>query len=115
MQDEATTRVPDRPQVVVVTVTVPERDLAVGIGRELVEDGLVACSQVGGPIRSIYRWEGHVEEAEEWILTLKSSAAVLEALVARLKASHPYDVPEIVATPVVGGDRDYLDWVLGES
>jgi periplasmic divalent cation tolerance protein len=114
MHDDPTTGV-HRPQVVVVTVTVPERDLAVGIGRELVEDGLVACSQVGGPIRSIYRWEGHVEEAEEWILTLKSSAAVLEALVARLKASHPYDVPEIVATPVVGGDRDYLDWVLGES
>jgi periplasmic divalent cation tolerance protein len=114
MHDDATTGV-HRPQVVVVTVTVPERDLAVGIGRELVEDGLVACSQVGGPIRSIYRWEGHVEEAEEWILTLKSSAAVLEVLVARVKASHPYDVPEIVATPVVGGDRDYLDWVLGQS
>lgn len=102
-------------EVVVVTVTTPDEALAASIGDRLVADGMAACAQVGGPIRSTYRWEGAVETAQEWVLTLKTGAGRLDEVVAVVGAMHPYDVPEIVAVRAVGGNGDYLRWVLTES
>jgi periplasmic divalent cation tolerance protein len=97
--------------VVVVLVTAPSAEEGARIGRTLVAERLAACVNVVGPIRSIYRWEGAVEEAEEHLLVVKARAADLPALDARVRALHSYDVPEVLALPVVGGAAAYLAWL----
>lgn len=82
------------------------------IGRALVEERLAVCAQVVGPIASVYRWRGAVEEATEWLVLLKTTLAGYDALEARLRELHPYDEPEIVALPVTRGSAGYLGWVL---
>ena len=73
------------------------------------------CVNVVGPIRSIYRWQGAVEEAEEQLLVMKARAADLAALEARVRALHSYDVPEVLALPVTAGSEDYLAWLAGAT
>jgi periplasmic divalent cation tolerance protein len=99
---------------VVVLVTAGAADEAARIGRSMVEERLAACANVVGPIRSIYRWQGAVEEAEEHLLLLKARAADVPALEARVRALHSYEVPEVLALPVRGGSAAYLAW-LAES
>jgi len=96
---------------VVVLVTAGSADEAHRIGRALVEEQLAGCVNVLGPIRSVYRWQGTVEEAEEHLLVVKARAADLPALSARVRALHSYDVPEVLALPVVAGSEDYLAWL----
>jgi periplasmic divalent cation tolerance protein len=99
---------------VVVLVTTPSAEDAARIGRTLVEERLVACANVVGPIRSIYRWQAAVEDASEHLLLLKARAADVDALATRVRALHGYDVPEVIALPVRGGSAAYLAW-LAES
>jgi periplasmic divalent cation tolerance protein len=101
--------------LVVTTITAPDEALALRIGRELVQRHLAACAQVGGPVRSVYRWEGAVEEQLEWVVTAKTISGRLPALEAAVRSMHPYDLPEVVALPVVGGSGGYLSWVAAES
>jgi periplasmic divalent cation tolerance protein len=77
--------------------------------------GLAACAQVGGPITSTYRWRGAVETAQEHAVQFKTAADRVAALVEHLLAGHPYEVPEIVVTPVTGGNPAYLAWVREET
>lgn len=82
------------------------------IARALVEARLAACGNlVEAPVRSIYRWEGKVETAREYLLILKTSRRRLAALEKAIKRLHSYDVPEIIALPIVEGSRDYLHWI----
>jgi len=99
-------------EVFEVTVTAPSDAVALALGRDVVERRLAACAQVGGPINSVYWWEGAIEEASEWTLVCKTSSTRLRALIEALRGAHPYDTPEILATPVTG-DPDYLAWVQG--
>ena len=99
---------------VVVLVTAGAADEAARIGRAVVEERLAACANVVGPIRSIYRWQGAVEDAEEHLLLLKARAADVPALEARVRGLHSYEVPEVLALPVRGGSAAYLVW-LAES
>jgi periplasmic divalent cation tolerance protein len=85
------------------------------IGRQLVERRLVACFQVVGPIRSTYRWRGGVEQADEWLCLAKTTTDRHDELVAELRRLHPYETPEIVATPIVAGFSGYLDWIASET
>jgi len=101
--------------VQVVLVTAPDAETGAGLGRALVAERLVACVNLVPRVRSIYRWEGQVEEDEEVLLVLKTRADRLAALRERVVALHPYDVPEVVALPVVGGSDAYLDWVREEA
>jgi periplasmic divalent cation tolerance protein len=96
---------------VVVLVTAGSREEAGRIGTALVAERLAACVNLIGPIRSIYRWQGSIEEADEWQLVIKARAADLSALEARVKALHSYEVPEILALPVYGGSAAYLAWL----
>jgi len=102
-------------EVVVVSVTTPDEDVAARLCRHLVEQRLAACAQIGGPIRSTYRWKGEVEVDPEWMVTIKTSSARLDELVEAVNSLHPAQVPEVVATPAVGGDPAYLRWVLEET
>jgi len=96
---------------VVVLVTAGSAEEAARIARALVDERLAACGNVVGPIRSIYRWQGAVEEADEHLLVLKARAADVAALEARVRTLHSYDVPEVIALPVVGGSAAYLAWL----
>ena len=100
---------------IVVFVTAGTREEAETIGRTLVGDRLAACVNVVGPIRSIYRWQEAVEEAEEHLLIVKARAVDLPALEARVRAVHSYDVPEVVALSVAGGSEAYLRWLEGAT
>jgi periplasmic divalent cation tolerance protein len=98
-------------EFVVVLVTAGSGEEAQRIGRALVEERLAACVNVVGPMRSIYRWQDAVEEAEEHLLVVKARARDVGALGERIRALHSYDVPEVVALPVIAGSEDYLAWL----
>jgi len=103
------------PEVRVALITAPDLETAAGIARALVEERLVACVNLVPGIRSIYRWEGAVEEDAEVLLVVKTRADRAGALVDRVAELHPYDLPEVVMLPAVGGSPAYLDWVRGEA
>ncbi len=99
---------------VTVWVTVPRRPLAVKLSCLAVESGLAACAQISGPLESIYRWQGIVESAKEWRVVLKTRSRLLPKLEALVMAHHPYETPQFVVLPMVGGSAKYVDW-LAES
>jgi periplasmic divalent cation tolerance protein len=98
-------------EVIVVLVSVAGAEEGARIGGTLVEEGLAACVNVVGPVRSIYRWKGAVEEATEHLLLVKARAADFGALAARVQALHSYAVPEVLALPVHAGAAVYLAWL----
>jgi periplasmic divalent cation tolerance protein len=95
-----------------VIVTVGDREAALTLARSCVEGRLAACAQVGGPIRSVYRWQGEVEEADEHFVIFKTSLAGYPALADFVNDHHSYDVPEIICIPITQGNPAYLKWVL---
>lgn len=105
----------DEVGVVAVTVSVPDEATGDRLASALVEDRLAACVKRSGPVRSVYRWQGVVEHDQEWTLSCITSLANVEALAARVRELHPYEVPEVVATPVVAGTADYLEWVRSNT
>lgn len=106
-------RTPEAVQVVLVTA--PDGDSAALIARTLVAERLAACVNLVSAVRSIYRWEGSVEEDEEVLLVVKTRAGRTEALAERIRALHPYAVPEVLALTAGGGSAAYLDWVRAET
>jgi periplasmic divalent cation tolerance protein len=94
----------------VVLVTAP-KDRADGLARALVEQRLAACVNVLPAVRSYYRWEGRLEEADEVLLLIKTTAAGYLALEDGVRALHPYDVPEVVALPASAVFAPYAAWV----
>ena len=98
-----------------VQTTTDSRGEAVELARAAVEARLAACAQVSGPVASAYWWEGTVERAEEWLLTLKLPASGYQALSDFLTDSHSYDEPEIVAMPIVAGSENFLSWIEEET
>ncbi len=96
---------------VVVFVTVPSEKEGVFLGRTLVEQRLVACATLIPNVRSIFQWEGSISEEQECLLVLKSRTEVYDALEAAVKAHHSYDVPEIIALPILQGSAEYLSWI----
>jgi periplasmic divalent cation tolerance protein len=99
----------------VVLVTAPDVETAAELGRTLVAERLAACVNVVPGLRSIFRWEGSVQEEAEVLLVVKTQAARCQALAARLQDLHPYDLPEILELLVTGGSAAYLEWVRTES
>jgi periplasmic divalent cation tolerance protein len=84
------------------------------IARTLVEDRLAACVNVIAGARSTYRWKGAVESSAEWLLIIKSSRELFDRVRTRLEQAHSYEVPEVVALPVIDGSRNYLNWMEAE-
>lgn len=98
-----------------VYVTAPSVRAAEKIGAAVVEEGLAACANVLGPVRSTFRWQGRIERAREAILILKTAKSRVAALTRRVKALHSYSVPCVVALPILGGNADFLAWIDAES
>ncbi len=85
------------------------------IARALLEERLIACANILPNMRSLYRWEGGVQEDEEVAMLLKTRAELVERVVARVEALHTYDVPCVVVWPIDAGADDYLAWVRAET
>ncbi|RJG07308.1 divalent-cation tolerance protein CutA [Noviherbaspirillum cavernae] len=102
-------------QAILVLTNVPDAAAARTIARELVELRLAACVNILPAVQSIYHWQGEVEEATEVTLLVKTVQSRYAALEAAIKAAHAYDVPEIIAVPIVGGLPRYLDWIVQET
>jgi len=98
-----------------VTTTVDTKEGAQKIAELLVKKRLAACVQVSGPISSTYWWQGKLEVAEEWVCTAKTRKEFYSELEKALQTAHPYDVPEILALPIIDGSQSYLDWLLAET
>lgn len=95
----------------VVLTTCPDDDSAERLAAVLVEQRLAACASVGSPARSVYPWQGRIEHEVEVPLTIKTTVDRLERLKTRLVEQHPYEVPEVLALPVIDGHGPYLDWI----
>ena len=99
--------------VQVVTTTETKAD-AQAIANAVVEKRLAGCVQVIGPITSTYWWQEKIETAEEWLCVIKSRQDLYERLEKAIQEIHPYEVPEILATPVTEGSKSYLTWLDNE-
>jgi periplasmic divalent cation tolerance protein len=99
---------------IVVLSTASSAAEAETIARQLVDERLAACVNVVTGVRSFYRWKGKIEDSGEWLLVIKSSRGRFEELRAALEKLHSYDVPEVIALPVVEGTKNYLNWMEGE-
>jgi len=97
--------------VVLVLTTAPDMMLAKYLAHGLVEDGIVACANLGAAHLSMYMWQGEMQGAEEVPLTFKTTVARLPELAQRINDQHPYELPEFLVVPVAGGSQGYLDWV----
>ncbi|MFN3841902.1 MAG: divalent-cation tolerance protein CutA [Rehaibacterium terrae] len=102
-------------KTLLIHCTCPDRDQAERIARALVEERLAACVSLLPGLRSVYRWQGAVESADETLLLIKTAADRFDDLQARLRALHPYELPEIVAVEIAAGLPPYLDWIVEET
>ena len=103
------TRMPT--DTLLVFCTCPDRSCAERIAEEIVGRKLAACVNLGGPSTSIYRWDGRRESAEEFTLAIKTARERYQALESAITELHPYELPEIIAVPVVQGLSGYIQWV----
>ena len=98
-----------------IYVTCGSLDQARDIARTVVGEHLAACGNIVDGMRSIYRWEGRVEEGDEVLLILKTRRGLVDALSARVKALHSFDVPCVVEIPLGAGNADYFEWIADET
>jgi periplasmic divalent cation tolerance protein len=96
---------------IIILVTAGLEAEAESIAKALVEEQLAACVNILSPIRSIYRWEGKVADDREWLLVIKTRSEHFSAVEARVQALHSYQVPEVIALPIIAGAGGYLHWL----
>ena len=95
----------------IVFITASNDDEAVKIARALVEARLAGCVNIIKDIRSIYRWEGKIEDDAEVLMIAKTQKHLFDSLMQKVKEIHSYTVPEIIAMPIVEGSEDYVKWL----
>ena len=100
---------------ILVITTLPGRDPAETLGNLLVRERLAACVAISPATRSIYHWRGKVETADEVTVTIKTQKSCYPAIEAAIRRVHPYELPEILAVPVIDGYAPYLDWIAAET
>ncbi|MCW4046130.1 MAG: divalent-cation tolerance protein CutA [Candidatus Bathyarchaeota archaeon] len=96
---------------IVVLVTTANKQEAEKIAQRLLEAKLIACANIIDPVTSHFHWSGKMEKAQECLMLMKSRRDLFEKLAETVKALHSYDVPEILALPIVDGSKAYLDWL----
>jgi periplasmic divalent cation tolerance protein len=99
---------------IIVLSTCSSAEEADGIARQLLEKRLAACVNIVAGARSIYRWQGAIDEAAEWLLIIKSSQGLWEELRAEIQRLHSYEVPEVLMLAIEDGSPKYLDWLNKE-
>ena len=98
-------------KLIQISVTAPDKNTALKIGRSLVEKKLVSCMQITGPIQSIYWWNNEIEDQEEYLCLAKTREDLFEAVKNEVYDLHPYEVPEIIAVPILLTSKDYGRWI----
>lgn len=98
-------------EIIVVMVTVGAESHGIEIGRALIEERLAACVNLVKGVRSLYMWEGRLNDDQETLMLIKTRGSIFSRLKDRVAQLHPYQVPEIIALPVVEGSPSYLQWV----
>ncbi|WP_432535296.1 divalent-cation tolerance protein CutA [Kineococcus arenarius] len=98
-----------------VVITGPDAEWMVAFTRRLVEDRLVACGHHLTPIRSVYRWQDAIEDETETRVALHTRTSLVPEVIERTNTEHPYEVPCVIATPLVAGNPAYLDWIVAET
>ena len=105
-----------RPERVMIALsTAPDHEHAQRMARLLVEESLAACVNLLAPVESIYRWEGRIETASEVGMIIKTTRSRLPALERKLKAMHPYQLPELIAWEAPAGSAPFIDWVVAQT
>jgi periplasmic divalent cation tolerance protein len=99
------------PDYLIIYITAPSEEEGAEIAKTLVGEKLAACVNIVKDIRSVYFWEGEVQDEKEVLLVVKTRAGLYEKLEARVKEIHPYTVPEIIALPILRGSKEYLGWL----
>ena len=102
-------------EYIVVLITASNEDEAARLGQTIVSERLAGCVNIIRSIRSIYRWQGRIEDEQEVLLIIKTKRALFERLQVRVKELHSYSVPEIIGLPLAGGSEQYLDWLRQET
>ncbi|MET0431778.1 MAG: divalent-cation tolerance protein CutA [Hyphomicrobium sp.] len=97
--------------VVMIYATFPDREIALTVGRDLVERGFAGCVNVLPAMTSVYVWQGSTETADEAVMIVKLAREGADRAVAHIVANHPYETPAVLVVPVEGGSFDYLAWV----
>ena len=100
-------------QPIIVTVSYPDHDIAREQAKRLIEKKLIACAQLT-PVESLYLWKDKLENSKEVIMQAKTIQAKWQGILENVKASHPYELPEIIAIPIIEIDKSYLLWMLSE-
>ena len=100
---------------ILVLTSLPDHEGALALARSLVKGRLAACVNVGAPVESMYHWRGEIETAREVPVVIKTRRALYNAVEAAIVAVHPYELPEVIAVPVIHGLAGYLGWIGTET
>lgn len=98
-----------------VITTISSKVEAEKISEALIKGRLAACVQIIGPIKSVYRWKGKIENAKEWACLIKTRKTFYKKVESAIRKIHPYEVPEIIAVSIADGSKDYLKWISSET
>ncbi|MGB9960399.1 MAG: divalent-cation tolerance protein CutA [Candidatus Bathyarchaeales archaeon] len=96
---------------IVVLVTTSSKQEAEKIAQSLLEEKLIACANIICLVHSLFWWQGKIDTAQEHLILMKTRKNLFDKLSERVKALHSYEVPEIIALPIVEGAKDYLEWL----
>ena len=96
---------------IIVIITTPNKEEAVKIVRSLLKERLIACANIVGPVSSLFWWQRKIDEENEFLVFMKSHKSLFKRLSKRVMEIHSYDVPEIIALPIIEGSPPYIDWL----
>ena len=96
---------------ILIVVTVPSKEEAEKIATALLKKKLIACANIFGPVVSHFWWQGKIDKAEEYIMFMKTKRELFKQVASNVKQLHSYEVPEIIALPIIEGFKPYLEWI----
>ena len=97
-----------------IQTTTPKRSDAIKIAEALAKKRLSACTQILGPVESVFYWKGKLQREKEWLCLIKTKKNLYKKVENEIKKIHPYKLPEIIATPITLGNKDYINWIESE-
>ncbi len=103
------------PTEIIIFITTADEQEAQGIAKLLLGKRFIACANIVPRVSSIFWWQGVLESEIECMLVLKTKRSLLDDVVEAVKSAHSYDVPEVIALPIIGGNQDYLNWLKEET
>ena len=96
---------------IIAITTTPSKNEAEKIAKTLLEERLIACANIIGPVQSLFWWQGKIDEAQEHLILMKTRKDLFSKLSEKVKALHSYQIPEVIAVPIVEGFKPYMEWL----